>query len=58
MKTKHEMLTRMEAKIEADNEKFEVLWDTLISQMDAHQERMMVCLGKMEVQLWRQIQSS
>jgi hypothetical protein len=25
MKTKHEMLTRMEAKIEADNEKFEVL---------------------------------
>jgi FtsZ-binding cell division protein ZapB len=55
-KTNQEMLARMEVKIEANNEKFEVLPDTLISQMDVHQERMMVCLGKMEACHWRQIQ--
>jgi FtsZ-binding cell division protein ZapB len=52
MKTNDKMLVRMEAKIEADNEKFEVLQDTLVSQIDAHQERIMACLGKMEAQLW------
>jgi hypothetical protein len=35
------MLAKMEARLMADNEKFEVLRDTLISWMDAHQERMM-----------------
>jgi FtsZ-binding cell division protein ZapB len=55
---KEEMLAKMEARIEANNEKFEVLWDTLISQVDAHQERMMVYLGKMEDMILRQIQQS
>jgi hypothetical protein len=30
----------MEARIEANNQKFEVLRDTLISRMDAHHESM------------------
>jgi hypothetical protein len=38
----------MQQKIDANNEKFKVLQDALISLMDAHQERMMVCLGKTE----------
>jgi hypothetical protein len=31
-----EMLAKMEARIEANNEKFEVLRSTLVSRMDAH----------------------
>jgi hypothetical protein len=34
--------------IEDTNEKFEVLQKTLISRMEANQERIMVCLGKTE----------
>jgi hypothetical protein len=49
METNQEMLARMEARIEADNEKFEVLRDTLVSRMYAHQERTMTCLVKTEV---------
>jgi hypothetical protein len=30
---------RLEAKIEARNEKFEVLWGTVVSWMDIHQAR-------------------
>jgi endo-alpha-1,4-polygalactosaminidase (GH114 family) len=36
---KEEMLAKMEARIKANNEKFEVLPDTLISLMDAHYAR-------------------
>jgi hypothetical protein len=44
-----EMLTKMEASIEDENEKFELLRNTLVSRMDAHHGGMMACLGKTEV---------
>jgi hypothetical protein len=43
-----QMRARLKAKIEDNNEKFEVLCCTVVSRMDAHQERMMACLGQME----------
>jgi hypothetical protein len=40
MRTDQEEMTgRLEAKIEDNNKKFEVLQDTLISQVDIHQAR-------------------
>jgi hypothetical protein len=36
---KEEMLAKMEARTDANNEKFEVLLSTLASQMDIHQAR-------------------
>jgi hypothetical protein len=36
------------SRIENNNEKFEIVQDTLASQMDAHQETIMACLGKTE----------
>jgi hypothetical protein len=36
---KEEMLAMMEARIEANNEKFEVLQDSLVSRMDVHHAR-------------------
>jgi hypothetical protein len=33
---REEILAKMEARIEANNEKFEVLQNTLVSRMDAH----------------------
>jgi hypothetical protein len=48
---KEEMKAQMASlvsRIEDNNEKFEVLRDILISQMDALQERIMACLGKTE----------
>jgi FtsZ-binding cell division protein ZapB len=36
------------SRTEDNNEKFEVLRDTLVSRMDSHQERLMGCLGKTE----------
>jgi hypothetical protein len=36
---KEEMLAKTEARIDAKNEKFEDLRDTLVSRMDAHQAR-------------------
>jgi hypothetical protein len=43
-----EMTARVEAKIEASNEKFEVLQDTLVSQMDIHQARTEAMKEKMD----------
>jgi hypothetical protein len=43
MKTMQE---RMEAKIEVNSEKFEVLRSTLVSRMDIHQTRTEVMQGK------------
>jgi DNA anti-recombination protein RmuC len=37
---KEEMLAKMEARIKANNEKFEILRDTLVSWIDDHHERM------------------
>jgi hypothetical protein len=42
---KAEMKT-VQQKIDANNEKFEVLRDTFVSRTDVHQERMMACPGK------------
>jgi hypothetical protein len=39
METNQEMLAKIEARIEADNEKSEIFCDTLVSRMDTHQER-------------------
>jgi hypothetical protein len=40
---KEELVARLEAMIEAEiktnNDKFEVLWSTLVSRMDIHQAR-------------------
>jgi hypothetical protein len=43
---KEQMLARLDAKIEDNNEKFEVLQGTLVSRMGALQERMLACLGQ------------
>jgi hypothetical protein len=45
---REEILAEIEARIAAENKKFEVLQNTFLSRMDVHHERMMVCLGKTE----------
>jgi hypothetical protein len=46
------MLAKMDANQremkKGNNEKFEILRDTLVSRMGAHQDRMMACLGHTE----------
>jgi hypothetical protein len=45
---REEMLTRMEARTEAEYAKFEILQNTLFSRMDAQHEGLTACLGKTE----------
>jgi transcription elongation GreA/GreB family factor len=51
MKTNQEMLTKMEARIEENNEKFEVLQGILVSRIDANQVEMRSTVSAIEENL-------